>query len=63
LQSNVRNDNSSSQFTKLVEQKQQQTPVTAPAQQPKPPAANNLLSTMPTVATNAPAPATTNAAK
>ena len=60
LQTSIRNDNSSSQFTKLAEQKQQQTPVTAPAQQPRPqtppPAANNLLSTMPSV-TNVEAPA------
>ena len=68
LQSNARNDSSSSQFTKMVDQKQQQTPVVAPTQpkpQTTPPAANNLLSTMPAV-TNAEAPvapAKTNAAK
>ena len=62
LQTKVRNDNSSAQFTKLVEQKQMQTPVTAPVQQPRPPAAppavNNLLSVIPTNV-----PAATNAAK
>ena len=67
LQSKARTDSSSAQFTKLVEQKQQQKPVAAPVQQPKPqaapPAANNLLSTVPTVVTNAAAPAATNAAK
>jgi preprotein translocase subunit SecG len=62
LQSKIRNDNSSAQFTKLVEQKQQaQMPVAAPVQQSKPqaapPAANNLLSTMPVVATNSAAAA------
>jgi len=68
LQSKIRNDSSSSQFTKLVEQKQQQTPAIAP--QPKPqtasPAANNLLSTIPAAVTNAAAAkvsAATNAAK
>ena len=67
LQSKARTDSSSAQFTKLVEQKQQQKPVAAPVQQPKPqaapPAANNLLSTVPTVVTNPAAPAATNAAK
>ena len=67
LQSNVRNDNSAAQFTKLLEQKQQQTPVTAPTQPPKPqtqpPAANNLLSTTPAVVTNAEVPATNKLAK
>jgi preprotein translocase subunit SecG len=65
LQSKVRNDNSAAQFAKMVEQKQMQTPVAASAQQPKPqaapPAANNLLSTIPVVATNV--AAATNAAK
>jgi protein translocase SecG subunit len=63
MQTSVRNDNSSSTFTKLVEQKQQQTPVAAPPPKPQttPPAANNLLSTLPAM-TNA-APAATNAAK
>lgn len=69
LQSKARTDSSSAQFTKLVEQKQKQQPVAPPVQQPKPqttpPAANNLLSTMPTAVTNAeaPAPAATNSAK
>ena len=67
LQSNARTDSSSTSFTKLVEQKQQQAPVTTPAQparpQTAPPAANNLLSTLPTTATNAEAPAATNPAK
>lgn len=66
LQSKIRTDSSSAQFTKLVEQKQQaQMPVAAPGQPPKPqaapPAANNLLSTIPVVATNA--AAVTNSAK
>jgi len=71
LQSKIRNEGSSSQFTKMVEQKQQQqqTPVvsTQPKPQAAPPAANNnLLSTAPAVVTNAPATAVaagTNAAK
>lgn len=63
LQSKARTDSSSAQFTKMVEQKQQQTPVPQPKPQTPPPAANNLLSTMPTVVTNAEAPAATNAAK
>jgi len=65
LQGKVRNDSSSTQFTKLVEQTQQAS-ATAPAQQAKPqtapPAANNLLSAIPMVATNNMA-APTNAAK
>ena len=68
LQSKIRNDSSSSQFTKLVEQKQQQTPAIAPQPKPQtaPPAANNLLSTIPAAVTNAAAAkvsAATNAAK
>lgn len=68
LQGTSGTDNSGSSFTKMVEQKEQQVPVTAPAPQaPKPqatsPAANNLLS-IPMTATNAaPAPAATNSAK
>lgn len=62
--------NSGSDFTKLVEQKQQQGPIT-PAPQPQSkapgtaPAPNNLLSTVvPTVPTNHPAPPTaTNSTK
>jgi preprotein translocase subunit SecG len=61
LQSKARNDSSSATFTKLVEQKQQQTPVQQPKPQTPPSAANNLLSTTPTVVTNAEAPATTPA--
>ena len=64
LQTKIRNDNSSAQFTKLVEEKQQtQIPVTVPklpAQQPKP---SGLLSTLPASATNAAVSAVTNAAK
>src|ERR1017187_10275588 len=70
VQSKIRNESSPSQFTKLVEQKQQQTPVPTPPPQPKPqatpPAANNLLSTVPAVMTNAAEAAVatgTNAAK
>ena len=64
LQSHIRNTNSSSEFTKLVEQKQQtQTPITAPAQPPKPAAANNLLSTLPVATSNTAAAAVTNSAK
>lgn len=68
LQSKIRNDNSSAQFTKLLEQKQQtQMPVAAPGQLPKlpstPSAANNLLSTRPGVATNTTAPAGASPAK
>jgi preprotein translocase subunit SecG len=61
LQSKVRNDNSSAQFTKLVEQKQQQTPVPQPKPQSTAPAVNSLLSITPAVVTNA--AAATNAAK
>jgi len=61
LQTKVRNDNSSAQFTKLVEQKQMQTPVAAPVQQPRPQAApapaNNLLSVVPTNVPAAASPA------
>ena len=69
LQSKIRNEGSSSQFTKMVEQKQQQTPAvsTQPKPQAAPPAANNnLLSTAPAVVTNAAATAVapgTNAVK
>jgi protein translocase SecG subunit len=64
LQSHIRNNTSSSEFTKLVEQKQQtQTPITAPVQQPKPPAANNLLSTLPVATSNTASAAVTNSAK
>jgi preprotein translocase subunit SecG len=59
-------DNSGTAFTKMVEQKQQQVPISAPsapAPQPKPqstPPANGLLSVpMQAPATNAPAPAST----
>ena len=68
MQSKTHNAVSSSEFSKLVEQKQQQTPVTptAPAAQPKPqaapPAANKLLTTT-LEATNAAPPPSTNAAK
>jgi protein translocase SecG subunit len=64
LQSHIRNNNSSSEFTKLVEQKQQtQTPITAPVQQPKPVTANNLLSTLPVATSNVAPAAVTNSAK
>ena len=63
LQSKVRNDSSSSQFTKLVQEKQQQTPVMQPKPQAAPPAANHLLSTGPAEATNTAPAATTNSAK
>jgi protein translocase SecG subunit len=63
LQSKARTDSSSAQFTKMVEQKQQQTPVQQPKPQTPPPAANNLLSTTPAVVPNAEAPAATNAPK
>jgi protein translocase SecG subunit len=63
LQTHLRDDNSSAQFTKLVEEKQQtQTPVVAPKPQPAP-AANNLFSTIPAAVTNAASAAATNAAK
>ena len=65
MQSKSSANNSATDFTKMVEQKQQQMPVVAPTQQPKPqttPPANGLLSTpMATPATNA--PATTTPAK
>ena len=68
LQSMSHTDNSAADFTRKLEQTQQQIPVGTPATQPKPPSApptgNNLLSTpMQTPATNAPVPATTNPAK
>ena len=64
LQSHVRNDSSSSEFTKKLEQKQQaQKPISATSQQPKPSAASGLLSTLPASATNATVSAVTNAAK
>src|ERR1039457_5129522 len=68
LQKKAHSDTIASQFAKLVEQKQQQSPETTPAPQPKPqaaPPANNLLSTLPVSTTNAPAvaPAGTNSAK
>ena len=65
LQSHIRNDSSSSLFTKLVEQKQQQTPGLAPQPKPQaaPPAANNLLPTLPAAVPNAVPAAVTNAGK
>ena len=59
-------NNSATDFTKMVEQKQMQVPVAAPTQQPKPqtPPSSGLLSTpMATPATNASVPATTTPAK
>ena len=65
LQTKIRTDNSAAEFAKLVEQKQQQTPIAAPVQQPKPPtappAANNLVTPISVAATNA--AAVTNAEK
>jgi len=66
LQNKSNANNGAADFTKMVEQKQQQMPAPAPVQQPKPQAApsSGLLSTpMTTVATNAAAPATTIPAK
>lgn len=70
LESRLHNQSSGADFTKMVEQKQQQAPVvpaTVPAKAPATaPAApnNNLLSaTLATTATNAAAPVSTNAAK
>jgi preprotein translocase subunit SecG len=66
LQSSVNATNTGADFTKMVEQKQQQATAPGLSQQPKPqaapPAGNNLLS-IPPAATNAPAPAGTNSAK
>jgi hypothetical protein len=64
LQSKVTASGNGSEFTKMVEQKQQQTPIVQQPPQTKPQAgtptansANNLLSTMiPAVPTNHPAP-------
>jgi preprotein translocase subunit SecG len=66
LQSVSHTESAGSEFANQVQQKQQQVPISVPAQQPKPPtttpAANNLLTTPLAIpATNAapPAPATT----
>ena len=68
MQSRAHNEGSASQFTKLLEQQQQQTPLAPPATTPQPakpqaapPAANGLLA-IPLEATNA-APPPTNKAK
>lgn len=64
LQSRIHQENSSADFTKMVEQKQQQVPVTPPMQQPQhapqtpPPAANNGLLSIPMPATNTAVPPT-----
>jgi len=66
MQSKSSANNSATDFTKMVEQKQMQVPVVAPTQQPKPQTAppSGLLSTpMAAPATNASAPATTTPAK
>jgi preprotein translocase subunit SecG len=67
LQSKARYASGSAEFTKLVEQKQNQGSATVPAQSPKPQpassAANGLLSTLPVTATNTTVPAVTNSAK
>src|SRR5580700_8200371 len=65
MQSRAHSNGGASDFTKLVEQKQQQTPV-APAQQPTPqtaPPANLLSTPIPMVTTNAAAPAGSQPAK
>jgi len=64
LQTKIRNDNSSAQFTKLVEEKQQtQIPVTVPKLPAAQPATNSLLSKFPVVVTNTASAAVTNAEK
>ena len=64
LQSHIRDNNSSAEFLKLMDKKQQtQTPITVPAQAPKAATANNLLSTLPVAISNTAAAAATNSAK
>jgi protein translocase SecG subunit len=67
LQGTVTSNNTASDFTKLVEQKQQQVAVPPPssAPQPKPqaaPPASSLLSTIPMSMTNSAVPSATNPA-
>lgn len=65
LQNKLHPANSGTEFSRMVEQRQQQGAMAPPAQQnaptPAPAAGNNLLSTMVPTATNAPAPAPTPA--
>jgi preprotein translocase subunit SecG len=68
LQSKVRTESSGSDFTKMVEQKQQQAPVSAPGLQSKPqatppPATTQLPMQIPMTGTNATLPEATNKAK
>jgi len=68
LQSTARKQSNGTDFTKLVEQKQQQVPVSAPSSPAKtptaPPAANpQFPATIPMAVTNVAKPAATNAEK
>jgi preprotein translocase subunit SecG len=68
LQSSARKQSNGSDFTKLVEQRQQEVPVATPASTPKPPTASPatslpLTATIPMAVTNVAKPATTNAEK